>query len=617
MNNSKKLLAGLASVALLASCSQNEGPDFNGGNVAEGDNAYLAVNIQAADNGTRSTTAGDYQPSWDVAAEHAVSSARFFFYDADGNFVLEAKAVSPEFDQNGTTGKPNVEYIGKKSIVVLEGLKGNSYPNYVITVLNAPTFKPEGLTMQQVSESLIAYNNGQMVENPSEFVMSTTSYNGETTNHDAIYYATKLAATDFKLSREEAAKDANAVNIYVERLAAKVQVRMGSNGNDVITVGDKKYYKLPVTLAGDLNSTENGNVESGSPVADVNLYITVNGWGLNGLTQNSSISKQLDSSWASNAPFANWNNASDFRSFWGKSEVYGNDNAASKLFFLTPSQLGKAAGFDSEAANIAYCYENTNQVANLVAEQTGGAYTLNGKSVGVVAKNLTHVVLSAKVCQKKADNTMAPAALVSYRGLLYTNAGYKSVVLKQLDSANALNLYTQTTTTTEGNVTKTEWKQIDGSFLKMGRKANGKVGEIVYEYEKPASVEKVYTKEANGNYKEATEAEITTLKNKLAEVQANNNATGTMEGDVLYYIPVEHLAAQGTALCDGYFGVVRNHWYQITVNNFKRIGHLVFDPKNDTTTKIIPDEPEDPLYYVGAKINILSWKIVNQEVNDL
>ena len=58
--------------------------------------------------------------------------------------------------------------------------------------------------------------------------------------------------------------------------------------------------------------------------------------------------------------------------------------------------------------------------------------------------------------------------------------------------------------------------------------------------------------------------------------------------------------------------MVRNHVYALDVTSIKNLGMGVFDPEEE----IVPDDPfnEDKLYQVGANIKILSWKVVNQNV---
>ena len=108
------LLAGLA-VCALASCTNDEP---NGGGTTDGPKGDLA---------------GYYQPSWDNAKEHEVTDVKFYFFDENGvKAEVEASWTNPEFDKKGG----NVEYIGKKSVLVLEGLKDKGYPKYMLTVLN-------------------------------------------------------------------------------------------------------------------------------------------------------------------------------------------------------------------------------------------------------------------------------------------------------------------------------------------------------------------------------------------------------------------------------------------------------------------------------------------------
>jgi hypothetical protein len=59
----------------------------------------------------------------------------------------------------------------------------------------------------------------------------------------------------------------------------------------------------------------------------------------------------------------------------------------------------------------------------------------------------------------------------------------------------------------------------------------------------------------------------------------------------------------------GDFGVVRNHFYQVTVTDIKKVGIGVFD----VTEPIVPNY--DPsTYYLAAKLNILAWQTVTQNV---
>ena len=62
---------------------------------------------------------------------------------------------------------------------------------------------------------------------------------------------------------------------------------------------------------------------------------------------------------------------------------------------------------------------------------------------------------------------------------------------------------------------------------------------------------------------------------------------------------------------EGVYGVVRNHWYQLAINSVTGLGKGIFNPDKD----IVPGKPDPDHYALGANINILSWKIVQQSVD--
>ena len=52
------------------------------------------------------------------------------------------------------------------------------------------------------------------------------------------------------------------------------------------------------------------------------------------------------------------------------------------------------------------------------------------------------------------------------------------------------------------------------------------------------------------------------------------------------------------------------HWYDINITDIKNLGEAVYNRYED----IIVDTKESNKWYIGAAMNILSWKIVNQDV---
>lgn len=95
--------------------------------------------------------------------------------------------------------------------------------------------------------------------------------------------------------------------------------------------------------------------------------------------------------------------------------------------------------------------------------------------------------------------------------------------------------------------------------------------------------------------------------NLASILQKINNKTMSQwtDGKCYYFVDIEHFGPKGYQV-----GVVRNHWYQLSLNSIKGLGTPVFDP----SVEITPDKPEEENYYVAAEVKILKWKIVSQNV---
>ena len=81
------------------------------------------------------------------------------------------------------------------------------------------------------------------------------------------------------------------------------------------------------------------------------------------------------------------------------------------------------------------------------------------------------------------------------------------------------------------------------------------------------------------------------------------------EGMTYYYTPIRHLAQNKTEM--GYYGVVRNHSYRITINTISGFGTPVYNPAEI----IVPVIPKDTETFLAARINVLSWRVVPSSVD--
>ena len=597
---------GLLATLLLGGCSEEDGLNSgNGGNELLGEQAYLTVRIMDAGANTKATDGGfDYGSE----AEHAVSDAQFYFYDEDGELVVKASAWNAG---SAVTGEPvgNIEF-NSNTIVVLRGLKGNELPKYMVTVLNAPattTFDPEtdGKSLAEMEKALSGgiYKNGTN----GNFIMSTTSYKREdATKNSSVpltYFVTELKKNNFQEEPTTTSDPNDVVNVYVERLAAKVTLQLAST----LQPNTNGVYQLEnVTIAGEDNDGGVTDGTTNNPPAEgsTEVYMKIEGWGLNATAKDSYMVKNINESWTKDATSLGfeWNDANNYRSYWGESYNYEDTSypgsaaevkEADKLTYISGNDIENSLG------SSAYCAENTLKadLAKLAAARTS-------------------ILLKAVLC----DETGNPLDMVRYNGMLFKQDYYISYVLNALKS-DLSSYYVKKDDTSyrsidESDVTLVDFNSGDdensdsnensgGDESSSGDGSKNSDGKVKVQLKESVVV---YTK-SEDTFVEVTD--IASIDAILANFNANNPAIGYNGGLMYYNIPIEHLRAiEGNDLKEGNYGVVRNHHYVVTINSLENVGKGIFNPDE----VIVPGDDET-VYYVGASIHILSWKIVNQEVD--
>lgn len=615
----KRFILGMMACAALCACSDDPSENGSVKPTLTGDQAYLTVRINYAND----TRANDGGLEYGSAKEHDIKSADFYFYDEKGVFVSQAN-VWDGGTANTNDPTENIEFKGE-SVVVLKGLEGKGYPKYMVTVLNAPGSFTPGATLKEMETKMA----GDYKNSNGYFIMSTTSYvhTPDGTATVPNYFVTEITEDNFET--EPVANPQNAVEVFVERLAAKVTLDF-DNTSLVPVSGQPNTYSIKVTVAGNDNEGENQPGGSGTTpdIGAEEMYVHILGWGLTATTQDSYMMKNIDTGWnlawktANNVNY-DWNDATRFRSYWGKSYNYGTgDYPASAgastnatLKYLTANEVLALAQGDGvgNVGKSQYCNENTN-TKEIVTEHFTNA--------------VTNIMLIAKVTAP--DGT--ELNYVKYRGVLYKEADFIKYVLNrsQYTGAIDLNLWTKT-----GEGAGAVFTQIDENKFELEHKGDGVV---IVKMKALAAGEKLYslnagaTPDAGGNYAETdfTEKDLTIpagetlpafikdINDALAAFDASNQATGFKGGLMYYTIPIEHLnnadnVTEGgqTYKPEGRYGIVRNHHYKVTVNSLIRLGQGIFDP-----SEIVIPGAGDPkeTYYVGATINVLSWKIVDQTV---
>ena len=532
----KKYLFFAVALLGMASCAKE---DVDNGNKpihsGEIEESYIAINLSASDI-TRAEAGFDDGTD----AERAVKYADFFFFDEAGNpfnvtgnpattsggGVNHLRATGVGFNKDSNTGDDISDT--SNPVLLLKTYKGQ-YPSQIVAVLNWNPRQEEAYTLANLYQAVnITTEITTEGEKKNYFVMSNSAYAQGTTE----VCATPLTMENIKTT--EAAALSAPVNIYVERVAAKVQVN-AANGN--------KY-----------------NVKNGS-----NVYAKILSWDLYRDNTQSILLKDIDPSWTDdNLGFA-WNNGPWYRSYW-----------ATSLPAPTNDQIFGNSPFDEGEAT--YIGENT----------TGKA-------------TCTKVVIKAQLVND---------AGVAQEIAIWNNVEYVSELSLRTAVANTLK-YTYFSKVADGyeGLKPEDLQCVKGSA--EGAPAGVAANEVYFQLSATGEGKNWY-KLVNGEYQPMANNLNNDPNGKTATNEALKSVPAALlyeNGETFYYVDIKHLGnGQGKP---GDYGIVRNHVYNITINSITGYGSPVY------TGVAFLDYPQisEQSTYVSAKINILSWKLVNQEVN--
>lgn len=181
------------------------------------------------------------------------------------------------------------------------------------------------------------------------------------------------------------------------------------------------------------------------------------------------------------------------------------------------------------------------------------------------------------------DATGNPLEISKYKGVQYLSENdVKKVILNENKN------FFKVVSTTDA---RTDYETLDPADLVF-----------VVDAHKPYEV-KAQVKDGVVVYKKTGETYVVATDAANAAYGANN-AVIDKDGMTYYWTSVKHLGAAGKT---GEFGMVRNHFYQVDVTKITGFGTAVYD-KNTDFVPVTPDE--DPMTYLAARINVLSWRVV-------
>lgn len=560
-----------ACVALMMSACASDKEEIGSGTKPGSDPQYLAVNIVNV-GATPTTRTTDYENG--TAGESAIKKVRFYFFNGDGSPYLIKTGIDGGGDKNWleaspaddtpTSGAPSqIEKI-TQTVLVINGVQAAA-PAAIVAVVNPETVEAttlqneKGGDVMRLSELRYSavgrnfYKKHATTGAVSEFVMSNSVY--VNAGEDVC---ASLVAGHVTTSAETA--KAKPVDLYVERVVAKVTADVDNeafeHGNGTNWETNKYGTKNPVGKSGDYD-----------------VYAVIEGWGLANENGKAEIEKQVNKTWADGTlGFTPWTTSDYHRCFWEKSVGFDAGTGGNQPVNPTFNQL------KAKMQDVLYTLPNTPE----------------SKVTNLKDNDLTKFAVAATLKYKDAAGNWHNAEICRYNGVSILGIDN----LKRQVALTFSQYYTSTDASTYTQLSKDDidFKDPDGT-MQQYRVTPTLAND-------PAGTKKYYTKTTTGTaptFREVNKADV------LAAIEADK-AEIRRDGRAYYYVPIKHIGGPGEL---AEYGIVRNHFYKITLTGITGFGTPVYDPD-----KVV--KPAVPTYqdtYLAARVQVLQWRVVNQNAS--
>lgn len=557
----------LACAAFMMSACSSDDPS-NGGSTGVNDPQYLSVNIVNV-GATPSRASGDYENG--TAEENKINKVRFYFFNGDGSpYLIKATGTEVTGEENvnwleatptdgtSTSGSStNVEKI-TNAVLVINGVQ-SAAPAAIVAVVNPETVDASVLNnggqmrLSELREKAVGskFYNTNASGKVTDFVMSNSVY--VNAGEDVC---ASLVAGHVKTSEADA--KTNPVDIYVERVAAKVTADFDATAFET---GNGTNW----------DATQYGTKTAVGKIGAYDVYAVIDGWGLADEDGKAEVEKQVDKAWTNGIlDITPWTTYDYRRCFWENSVDFGSGAGAN---------LPVNHSFN-----------------DFKAQKNGVLYTLPNTPLAVITDKyenyVTKFLVAATLKYEDDAHNWHTADICRYNGV-------EILGVDNLKKQVALT-FSKYYTSTDG-ATHTQLTAADIDFNEpTGSMKNYQVTPTLAA--DPAGTKQYFTKASDGSFTPVT-------KNVVNAAIGADKAEIRIDGKAYYYIPIRHLATDETKL--GYYGVVRNHHYKITLSSIKGFGTPVYNPDKE----IDPTVPTYSNTYLAARVQVLQWRVVNQNVN--
>ena len=565
---------GLAVIAAMtASCSSNNDL-VNGGN-GSGENetgtAYASFKINLpTTSGTRADDPKQGTPSFEqgTAAEYEVKNGTILIFDANTDkFVTSAElgTMNPWTDVN----KDGVTTAAIATVKLTGVTVSGNYKALVLLNNNTTDDATKKVTLPTTADTYATWSKDDKKANADNYV----STNGIFMANAPMYSATSEPTTLVKIknvcaSPEEAQAKA-ATTIYVERGLAKVTMKdfetggysIGGGTYDGATVKIEKWQldvtnksTYPVHQIGGLSSATTG-------FADI---------------------------WKTDR-FYDQTSTAFKRVYWGVDPNYNNadyqtlENCKTAFNMITNDKVTGDAG----EANPQYCLENTFDLDNMKQGQT------------------TRVVFKAVFTPKGFKDTEKT----------FYKIGNNTDIWKEADLKQQI----KTVALTAMGITDPEEQKKYDVDLTKGTNISGKAGQHLIKADNITYTDEAASSEVKENVVKKINEKLKTINDKLG-LSAETGISTYLNGEAYYIARIKHFNeltpwTAGTAYDSnnaaflGRYGVLRNNWYELSVNKVSGLGY----PDVPEVKPTVPDDENDQ--YINVSVKILSWAKRSQSID--
>ena len=595
MNN--KLLSFAAAAATLLAFAACNKVDVQSPDVTNMETAYAKVKISMGNVGTRSFGSGEeatHNFDQGTQDEARINNLTVLLYDANQVLVGVGSSngfTTPDEDRDAGT---SVSDAYKATVIPVKITPGSAEPVKLLALVNTDA-SFENLTAA-------AANKTASFGESKNFVMTNAGY------YSGNEWTTAVDCTNAVYDTNSEAEAAEAIEIYVERKAAKVTVKENPG----------------------MSTTSNAKI-IGVDGTEYQIEFLPYRWAATGTARESYTLKQ-----AFDTKLNTWaNDATRKRSYWAQGvlfdEPYAKYTQSPRLLkYLTANQIVSNKGVGLAFGNDPF-YVHEHTLSNDVVG--------NEKFNAVMAATNAIVVGQYKVIEKEGHKEAEKFQVK----IQETQEGGAQ------QEVTAYDFYLAMTATdyiiySEADLVKRlfEFSDVEVSTVQNDEeKANLITIDEAPEYftvQKSSSNSNQYRlklKEGKTLYIGGDLLDNDTIETQLTGA---SNAKHYLNGWAYFFAPIMHNNGCGDENdpAEGLYGIVRNHSYQLTVMEITGLGAPLDegqigedpkgtnpkdpddpdpDPEDPGDNPIEPDPDETRDAYINAALKVLSWHVVDQEVH--